>query len=137
MLHTRHILESIEEKEWFTIDLKDAYFHFTYMSGTLKVPMLCLPRTGLRVQSPPILPLPVSQGNYQGGGSCIDAPTEGRLKDHAVPGRLASLRSISPAGSAGHRDSPVPRSVSWLPGQLEEEQPPAKAADSLFRTPLQ
>ncbi|XP_071400930.1 LOW QUALITY PROTEIN: uncharacterized protein [Centroberyx affinis] len=28
MLHTRHILESIEQGEWFTtIDLKDAYFH--------------------------------------------------------------------------------------------------------------
>ena len=30
MLHTRHILESIEEKEWFTtIVLKDAYFHIS------------------------------------------------------------------------------------------------------------
>ena len=28
MLHTKHILESVEQGEWFTtIDLKDAYFH--------------------------------------------------------------------------------------------------------------
>ncbi len=67
MLTHRRMIKCIQPQDWFAaIDLKDAYFHVSILPATQTVSTVCVRRSGMAVQGPPLRALPVSPCVHEG-----------------------------------------------------------------------
>ncbi len=88
MLTHRRMINYIKPQDWFAaIDLKDAYFH-----DLKTVPTVCVRRSGMAIQGPPLRALPVSQCVHEGRRRILN-----KLDDWVI---LAQSREQL----SGHRD---------------------------------
>ena len=102
VLHTKHILESIEQGLVHHHRSQGCLLPCSDLPRPLEVPSVRLSGAGIRIQSPSVRPVPVSKSLYQGRGVRFGTTPKKRHKDSALPRRLVDLRPLSPAGHARH-----------------------------------
>ncbi len=126
------IIKCIQPQDWFaTIDLMDAYFHVSNLSVKLTVPTVCVRRSGMAVQGPPLRALPVSLCVHEGRRRHPYSVTGGGRQDPQLPRRLAYPSPIQRAvGRSQGLGAPAPQSVG-ASGQLGKEQA-LPCAENLF-----
>ncbi len=123
MLTHRRMIKCIQPQDWFAaIDLKDAYFH---------VSTVCVRRSGMAVQGPPLRALPVSLCIHEG---CRGRPypvTGSGRQDPQLPRRLAYSSPIQRAvGRSQGLGAPASQPVG-ASGRLGKEQA-LPCAENLF-----
>ncbi len=125
MLTERRIFQCIRPFDWFAaIDLKD----FLDPPSTQTVSPLCVRRTSISVQGPPLRAVPVASCLHQGRGG---SPCSIKGSSSQLPRRLAHTGSVSSAvvRTQGHGAQP-PQPVG-ASGQLGKEQT-LPCAEDLF-----
>ncbi len=129
MLTHRHMIKCIQPQDWFAaIDLKDAYFHVSILPT---VSTVCVRRSGMAVQGPPLRALPVSPCVHEG---CRGRPypvTGSGRQDPQLPRQLAYSSPIQRAvGRSQGLGAPAPQPIG-ASGQLGKEQA-LPCAENLF-----
>ncbi len=100
-------------------------------SATQTVPTVCVRRSGMAVQGPPIRALPVSLCVHEGRRRCPYPVTGGECQDPQIPRRLAYPSPIQRAvGRSQGLGAPAPQPVG-ASGQLGKEQA-LPCAENLF-----
>ncbi len=132
MLTHRRMIKCIQPQDWFAaIDLKDAYFHVSILPRTQTISTVCVRRSGMAVQGPPLRALPVSPCVHEG---CRGRPypvTGSGRQDPQLPRRLAYSSPIQRAvGRSQGLGAPAPQPVG-ASGQLGKEQA-LPCAENLF-----
>ncbi len=131
LLTHRRMIKCIQPQDWFAaIDLKDAYFHVSILPRRT-VSTVCVRRSGMAVQGPPLRALPVSPCVHEG---CRGRPypvTGSGRQDPQLPRRLAYPSPIQRAvGRSQGLGAPAPQLVG-ASGQLGKEQA-LPCAENLF-----
>ncbi len=119
----RRIIKCIQPQDWFAaIDLKDAYFHVSILLRHRPFLRVCVRRSGMAVQVPPLRALPVSPCVHEGRRRRPYPVTGGGCQDPQLPRRLAYPSPIQRAvGQSQGLGAPAPQPVG-ASGQLGKEQ---------------